>query len=42
MGVHPDQAVLESWVRYPTKTLPENAPGTFTNVVLQYIQQHRP
>ena len=42
VGVHPDQAVLESWVRYPTKMLPENAPGTFTNVVLQYIQQHRP
>ena len=39
-GVHPDQAVLESWVRYPTRMLPENAPGTFTNVVLQYIQRH--
>jgi hypothetical protein len=40
LGVHPDQAVLESWVRYPSRMLPEKAPGTFTNVVLQYVQRH--
>jgi hypothetical protein len=39
LGVHPDHAVIETWVRYPSRVLPENAPGTLTNVVLQYIQQ---
>ena len=41
LRVHPNQAVIESWVRYPTRMLPENEPGTFTNVVLQYIRQKR-
>jgi hypothetical protein len=27
-------------VHCPTRMLPENEPGTFTNVVLQYIQKH--
>jgi hypothetical protein len=40
LGVHPDHAVIETWVRVPTRMLPENMPGTFTNVVLQYIQRH--
>lgn len=40
VGVHPDHAAIETWVRYPTRMLPENQPGTFTNVVLQYIQKH--
>lgn len=39
-GVHPDHAVIGTWVRYPTRMLPENEPGTLTNVVLQYIQKH--
>lgn len=33
--------VLESWVRYPSRMLPENESGTFTNVVLQYIERHQ-
>lgn len=41
LEAHPDHAVIESWVRVPTKMLPENAPGTFTNIVLQYIQTRR-
>ena len=40
LGVHPDHAVIETWVKTPTRMLPENQPGTFTNVVLQYVQQH--
>lgn len=42
IGVRPDHAVIETWVRYPSRVLPENVPGTLTNVVLQYIQQRRP
>ena len=42
IGVRPDHAVIETWVKTPTRMLPENQPGTFTNVVLQYMQQHRP
>jgi hypothetical protein len=40
LGVHPDHAVIETWVHYPTRMLPESQPGAFTNVVLQYIQRH--
>ena len=39
LRVHPDQAVIESWVKFPTRMLPENQPGTLTNVVLQYVRQ---
>lgn len=40
IGVRPDHAVIETWVKTPTRMLPENQPGTFTNVVLQYIQHY--
>ena len=40
LRVHPDQAVIESWVKFPTRMLPQNQPATLTNVVLQYIRQH--
>jgi len=39
LGIHPDHAVLTTWVHYPSRMLPENEPGTFTNLVLQYIQR---
>jgi hypothetical protein len=41
LGVHPDHAVLSTWVHYPTRMLPETEPGTFTNLAYQYIEQHR-
>jgi len=41
LGIHPDHAVLTTWVRYPTRMLPETQPGTFTNLVLQYIQRSK-
>jgi hypothetical protein len=41
LGVHPDHAVFVTWVRYPTRMLPETQAGTFTNLVFQYIQQHQ-
>jgi hypothetical protein len=41
IGVHPDHAVFVTWVHYPTRMLPETQPGTFTNLVFQYIQQHK-
>jgi hypothetical protein len=40
IGVHPEHAVIETWVHYPSRMLPENEPGTLTNLVLQYIQRH--
>lgn len=40
IGVRPDHAVIETWVKTPTRMLPENQPGTFTNVILQYIQRN--
>jgi hypothetical protein len=41
LGVHPDHAVFITWVRYPTRMLPETQAGTFTNLVFQYIQGNR-
>jgi hypothetical protein len=41
VGLHPDHAAIGTWVKFPSRMLPENAPGTLTNVVLQYIQQKR-
>jgi hypothetical protein len=41
LGIHPDHAVLTTWVRYPTRMLPETQPGTFTNLVLQYIRRQK-
>jgi hypothetical protein len=39
LGIHPDHAVLSTWVHYPSRMLPETEPGTFTNLVYRYIQQ---
>jgi hypothetical protein len=36
---HGNLDVIETWVRFPTRMLPETEPGTLTNVVLQYIRQ---
>ncbi|HZT02006.1 MAG TPA: hypothetical protein VFA39_07080 [Steroidobacteraceae bacterium] len=41
LGIHPDHAVLSTWVHYPTRMLPETEPGTFTNLVYQYVQWHK-
>jgi hypothetical protein len=41
LGIRPDHAVLSTWVHYPTRMLPETEPGTFTNLVYRYIQQHQ-
>jgi hypothetical protein len=32
----PDQAVLQTWMRQPTRMMPETQPGTMTNLVLRY------
>ena len=37
----PDQTLIQSWTRQPERMLPESQPGTMTNVVLQYAQQHK-
>ena len=34
----PDDAVFQTWARWPHNMLPETQPGTMTNVVLQYIE----
>jgi hypothetical protein len=36
----PDQALIQSWTRQPDRMLPENQPGTMTNLVLQYVKLH--
>jgi hypothetical protein len=41
IGIRPDHAVIETWVKTPMRMLPENQGGTFTNVVLQYIQRDK-
>jgi hypothetical protein len=36
----PDHAVLQTWARWPKKMLPEDRPGTMTNLVLRYLASH--
>ena len=33
----PEQAVIQTWVRWPASMLPETQPGTLTNLLLQYL-----
>lgn len=33
----PDQAVIQTWVRWPSHLLPESRPGTLTNLLRQYL-----
>lgn len=37
-GVHPDTAILQTWVKYPTHMLPETQSGSETNLALQTLQ----
>jgi len=41
LGLHPDHAVIETWVKRPSRMLPEDMPGAFTNAVFQYIQRKK-
>lgn len=36
----PDIVKFQSWAPYPSRVLPENASGTFTNLVNQYLTSH--
>jgi hypothetical protein len=36
----PDHAIIQTWARWPKKMLPEDQPGTLTNLVLQYLRAH--
>jgi len=40
MNIHPEQAVFQTWVAFPSRITPESQSGTLTNLVLQYL--HRP
>ncbi len=35
--LEPDDAVFQSWNHYPSSVLPEEHPGTHTNLVLKYM-----
>jgi hypothetical protein len=41
LHVRPDQVVFQSWMDRPRRILPENEPGTLTNLVFRYIQTKR-
>jgi hypothetical protein len=36
LGLEPDTAVLQTWMRYPQRMLPESTAGTMTNLVIRY------
>jgi hypothetical protein len=38
-GLHPDQAVIQSWMSYPTHTMPESSDEALTNLVLFYVSR---
>jgi hypothetical protein len=37
-ALRPDDAILQSWMLHPTHMLPEDQPGTMTNLVLRYAR----
>jgi hypothetical protein len=41
LKIEPDAAIFQTWVQYPTHLLPENRPGTLTNVVLGYLRARK-
>ncbi len=36
LGLEPDTAVLQTWMRHPQRMLPESTAGTMTNLVIRY------
>jgi hypothetical protein len=38
-GLHPDQALIQSWQAYPQHTLPESSPGSLTGLVNFYARR---
>ncbi|MDR3615936.1 MAG: hypothetical protein P4L53_20425 [Candidatus Obscuribacterales bacterium] len=38
LNIHPDQAIIHSWVDYPGQVLPEGQPGTLTHVAFRYLR----
>jgi hypothetical protein len=36
LGLAPDTAILQTWMRYPQHMLPETSAGTMTNLVVRY------
>jgi hypothetical protein len=36
-AIKPDNVIIGSWMRYPTRFLPETQPGTLTSVVVQTV-----
>ncbi len=40
-GLHPDQAVIQSWQAYPEHVLPESSPGSLTGLVNFYARREK-
>jgi len=38
-GLHPDQAVIQSWQAYPEHVLPESSPGSLTGLINFYARR---
>ena len=38
LGIVPDHAILQTWMVHPTRMLPEDSPGTMTNLVQRYAR----
>ncbi len=39
--MHPDQALIFSWMAHPRRMLPESSPGSMTGLVEDYARHHR-
>ncbi|RKP44302.1 hypothetical protein D7S89_22495 [Trinickia fusca] len=38
LGLHPDDALFQTWEKFPTRVLPETASDTLTHIALRYLQ----
>jgi hypothetical protein len=41
LHVRPDQVVFQSWTDHPRQVMPEDQPGTLTNLILRYLGRDR-
>jgi hypothetical protein len=37
LGLVPDDVLFETWMSHPDHLVPENQPGTMTNIIRNYI-----
>lgn len=40
LKIYPDDVIFQTWMKYPNAVVPESTPGTLTNLLYSYINEH--